>query len=77
MADIPQAAIEAGVKAVLAQHGIEKRLTPTEDVVWPIVWVALIAAEEAWPHDPPKRDLTGTTATRGDVSEATNSSKEK
>jgi hypothetical protein len=24
--------------------------------------VALAAAEEVWPHDPPKRDLTGTTA---------------
>jgi len=37
-------AIDAGVKAVLSQHGIEWRITPTETVVWPIVWVALEAA---------------------------------
>ena len=44
---VTQAAIAAGVQAVLAQAGIEKRLTPTEEVVWPIVWVAL---EAAAPH---------------------------
>lgn len=37
-------AIDAGVKAVLSQHGIELRMEPNESMVWPLVWVALEAA---------------------------------
>ena len=66
MSSIPQAAIdavalpihEAGCGYVqCAQAGHPEISTETRD----LAETALEAAEQAWPHEPPKRDLTGTT----------------
>jgi len=59
MADIPQAAINAAADAM---RGCNVRWATAVDDPEIVARAALEAAEEVWPHDPPKRDLTGTTA---------------
>jgi hypothetical protein len=64
MADIPRHAIAAAAEA------IERKLLtdpPGECMTWleadeELARAALTAAEQVWPHDPPRRDPASTTA---------------
>lgn len=56
MNGIPQAAIEAVALVLCDTEG------QPEPEHYALADDVLRAAEQAWPHQPPKRDLTGTTA---------------
>ena len=63
MTSIPQAAIDAAAEALHEPCICGTDASHEEQMAWATqtATTALEAAEEAWPHDPPKRDLTGTT----------------